>query len=91
MTNLHERMLPTRQGSNPQHPDLQSDEHLTEPPRSALQYVTKDREKEKKLQKVQNMAGRFYDFELYIQSRAWQYGISSPIAEMGISEDWESK
>ena len=30
-SNLHERMLPTRQGSNPQLPDHQSDVHPTEP------------------------------------------------------------
>ena len=38
MINLHERMLPTRRGSNPQPPDLQSDAHPTEPPRPALSY-----------------------------------------------------
>ena len=29
--NLHERMLPTRRGSNPQPPDHQSDTHPAEP------------------------------------------------------------
>ena len=33
MINLHERMLPTRRGSNPQPPDHQSDAHPTEPPK----------------------------------------------------------
>ena len=33
MINLHERMLQTRRGSNPQPPDHQSDAHPTEPPR----------------------------------------------------------
>ena len=33
MINFHERMLPTRRGSNPQPPDHQSAEHPTEPPR----------------------------------------------------------
>ena len=32
---LHERILPTRCGSNPQPPDHQSDVHPTEPPRPA--------------------------------------------------------
>ena len=32
MINLHERMLPTLRGSNPQPPDHQSDAHPTEPP-----------------------------------------------------------
>ena len=35
LSNLHERMLPTRRGSNPQPPDHQKDEHPTEPPRPA--------------------------------------------------------
>ena len=30
-SNLHERMLPTRRGSNPQPPNHQSDAHLTKP------------------------------------------------------------
>ena len=34
-SNLHKRMLPTRQGLNPQPPDQQSDEHPTEPLRPA--------------------------------------------------------
>ena len=34
-SNLHERMLPTRWGSNPQPPDHQSNEHSPEPPRPA--------------------------------------------------------
>ena len=34
-SNLHERMLPTRQGSNLQPPDHQSDVQPTEPPRPA--------------------------------------------------------
>ena len=33
--NPHERMLPTRRGSNPQPPDHQLDAHHTEPPRPA--------------------------------------------------------
>ena len=37
MISLHERMLPSRRGSNPQPPDHQSDEHPTEPPRPATQ------------------------------------------------------
>ena len=39
MLNLHERMLPTRRGSNPPPPDHQSDTHPTEPPRLAQQLV----------------------------------------------------
>ena len=35
MINCHERMLPTRWGSNPQSPDHQSDTYPTEPPRLA--------------------------------------------------------
>ena len=35
MINLHERMLPTQQGSNPQPPGHQSDPHPTELPRTA--------------------------------------------------------
>ena len=36
MINLHKMgVLPTRQGSNPHPPDLQSDAHPTEPPRPA--------------------------------------------------------
>ena len=34
--NLHERMLPTRRGSNPQPPDHQSDAHNTETPWPAI-------------------------------------------------------
>ena len=34
-SNLHERMLPTWRGSNPQPPDRQSDEHPVKPLRSA--------------------------------------------------------
>ena len=37
MINLHERMLLTWQGLNPQPPDHQSDTHPTEPPRQAQQ------------------------------------------------------
>ena len=40
MINLHEKMLPDQQGSNPRPPDLQSDKHLTEPPRLTLKVVT---------------------------------------------------
>ena len=44
--NLHEKILPTRRGSNPQPPDHQSDAHQTEPPRPArkmgLQFNFKD-------------------------------------------------
>ena len=36
MINIHERMLQTRQGSNPQPPHHPSDRHPTEPPRPAL-------------------------------------------------------
>ena len=35
-SDLHERMLPTRRGSNPQTLDHQSDAHPTEPPRDDL-------------------------------------------------------
>ena len=35
MVNLHVRILPTRQGSNPQPSDHQPDVHPTEPPRPA--------------------------------------------------------
>ena len=37
MINLYERMLPNRQGSNPQPPDGHSDAHQTEPPRPAVE------------------------------------------------------
>ena len=36
MINLHERMLPTQRGSNPQPPNHQLDTHPTEPPRPAF-------------------------------------------------------
>ena len=36
MINLHERILPTQRGSNPQSPDHHSDAHPIEPPRPAL-------------------------------------------------------
>ena len=39
-SNLHERMLPTRQGWNPQPPDHQSNVHPTEPPKPACIWST---------------------------------------------------
>ena len=39
MINLHERMLPTWRGLNPQPPDHQLDAHPTEPPRLACMQV----------------------------------------------------
>ena len=36
MINFHEKMLPTRRGSNPQPPDHKSDAHPTEPQRLAI-------------------------------------------------------
>ena len=35
MIKFHERMLPTRRGSNPRPPNHQSDAHPTKPPRPA--------------------------------------------------------
>ena len=39
-SNLHENMLQTQRGSNPQPPDHQSDEHPTEPLRPATPHLT---------------------------------------------------
>ena len=39
-SNLHERMLPTRRGLNPQPPDHQSDAHPTEPLRLGYIYTS---------------------------------------------------
>ena len=41
LLNLHERMLPTRRGSDPQPPDHQLDAHPTEPPRPTAYFGAK--------------------------------------------------
>ena len=49
MINLHEKILPTLQGSNPhpQPPDHKSNAHPTEPPKQAQRARERERERER--------------------------------------------
>ena len=104
-SNLHERILPTRQGSNPQSPDHQSETHPTRPPRPAfdersvqykwniLERALKPKSKIKKNKKKKTCYGNWLDAPQWSSSKEYTHKICfcREIRKISILFGWKIK